>query len=55
MKFRDFLYAVLACAMGQVGFDFDLVTGEDLQEPARRVVEQPPAVIEQIKRILRSN
>jgi hypothetical protein len=33
----------------------DPVTGEDLQELARRVVEQPPAVIEQIKRILRSN
>ena len=36
-------------------WELDPVPGEDLQELARRVVEQPPAVIEQIKRILRSN
>jgi hypothetical protein len=55
MKFRAFLYAALMCAMGQIGFNFDLVTGEVLQDPARRGVDRPPAVIEQSNRMLRSN
>lgn len=46
---------LLAEAQKKSQWELDPVTGEDLQELARRVVEQPPAVIEQIKRILRSN
>ena len=36
-------------------WELDAVPGEELQELARRVVEQPPAVIEQIKKIMRAN
>jgi len=36
-------------------WELDPVAWEDIQELARRVVDQQPAVIEQIKRILHSN
>ena len=35
-------------------WDLDPVAGEELQELARQVVDQPPEVVEQTKRILRS-